>query len=97
VKVSLGANDAPDISLIAGFDQSGVGAADQNLLNAHDYASKKAAKQEGSLSQYYLTIKNRLKTSSNAKLKRLLMVVEDHETKTLVTQLPRENREPDGE
>lgn len=96
VKVSLGTKEDGEISLVAGFERSGS-SVDQNLINAHNYATNLAADQAGSLSQYLLTVKNRLKKHSDAKLRRLLMVVQDNETKTLLTQLQRDNRVPRGE
>lgn len=97
VKVSIGTGEAQDISVVAGFEQTGGGSAEQNLLNANNYATGKAAEQAGSLSQYLLTIKSRLKTHSDARLRRLLMVVQESEGKTLLTQLQWTDRESRGE
>ena len=81
------ASEAPDVALVAGFSEAAARSGPASLQSAHAHVAKLAAENEGALAQYLIAMRDRVKTLPDAQVQRLILVVEDNEGRTLLTQL----------
>ncbi len=86
IKVSFETQETSEVALVAGFEGSEVATGERYLKDAHFDAKDLALRSSGTLAQYLMTIKNRLGSLPSARLRRLLIIVQEPgETKTLLT------------
>ena len=93
IKISFGSGGGerpPDVSVVAGFSPEHAPLGKASLIASHDDAVLRAQVDGGSIAQYMMTVRNRLKTMPASQLKRLILVAhDDAETRTLFTLMRR--------
>ncbi len=74
-----------DVSVVAGFADGDLQAGQRALFAAHDKNFAAAQAKRASLAQYAVTLRNELRQMGQIRLKRLMVVVTQGKTKTLLS------------
>jgi hypothetical protein len=82
-----GSRIAPEVAVVAGFVEEGTAAGRVHLQSAHADALAAASIDGATLAQYLMTVRNQLRGVPDSQLRRLVMVVEDEQGRTLFTRL----------
>jgi hypothetical protein len=98
IKVSFETQETPDVSIVAGFESQDAPEGSVHLIDAHRDSISIASQKSGTLAQYMMTIKNQLRALPQARLRRLLLIVEEPgATTTLLTQVEIKDERSIGE
>jgi hypothetical protein len=76
---------AIDVSVVAGFDDREYAAGAARLVASHEKSLSSAAAKQGSIAQYAMTVRNELRQMSDIKVRRFSVIVQNGETRTLMS------------
>jgi hypothetical protein len=76
---------AIDVSVIAGFDDHEYAAGSARLVASHERNLSAAAAKQASIAQYAMTVRNELRQMSDIKVRRFSVIVQNGETRTLMS------------
>jgi hypothetical protein len=82
-----GGRPIPEVALVAGFAEGDPVSGLEHLQSAHVEAVTAASIDGATLAQYLMTVRNRLRSLPDSQMRRLVMVVEDKQGRTLLTRL----------
>ncbi|HVT14660.1 MAG TPA: hypothetical protein VHQ90_00575 [Thermoanaerobaculia bacterium] len=76
-----------DLGIVAGFEPGDLAAGQEKLRAVHQQSLADALAKDATVVQHFMTTKNELRSLSDLQIKRLMFVVKEGQTQTLISRL----------